>query len=102
METKPGYLRIYFEHHPGDPGRRLAESLIEAGVAQGTFGKGRDVHCPLTSPGRMTDRSYQWYTPGGEPGYHRVADELLDIFLHGSGPAESSHDPLEHPDDAHA
>ncbi|WP_329056204.1 hypothetical protein OG738_21610 [Amycolatopsis sp. NBC_01488] len=64
----------------------LVESLLEAGVAQGTFGRERDVRLSALALFGMTNWSYQWYTPGGEYSYHRVADELLDIFLHGVRP----------------
>ncbi|MGW4589323.1 TetR/AcrR family transcriptional regulator [Amycolatopsis thermoflava] len=99
METKPGYLRVYFEHHREIPEdlqaeskrkrdryQHLVETLIEDGVQRGLFRKDLNVRLTVLTLFGMTNWSYQWYTPGGEYGYHRLADELLKTFLLGVEP----------------
>ncbi|PRX50452.1 TetR family transcriptional regulator [Prauserella shujinwangii] len=99
METKPGYLRVYFEHHREIPEElqaearkkrdrylRLVEMLIEDGVDKGMFRPDLDVRLTALSLFGMTNWSYQWYIPGGKLSYHRVADELLGIFFRGVEP----------------
>lgn len=95
METKPGHLRVYFENHrelptdlqseavrQRDRYEGLVGSLIEEGIRRGIFRKTRVRLTTLALFG-ITNWSYQWYRAGGELGHSAVADQLLDIFLHG-------------------
>lgn len=95
METKPGHLRVYFENHRELPDalqseavhqrdryEGLVESLIEDGIKRGIFRKTRVRLTALALFG-ITNWSYQWYRAGGALDHTAVADQLLDIFLHG-------------------
>ncbi|ASR37391.1 hypothetical protein BAY61_22990 [Prauserella marina] len=100
MDTSPGYLRVFFEHHRDIPEPQrtdiirsrdrylwLVESLITAGIRQGLF-RNVPVRTATLAFFGMTNWSYQWYRPGGELGYLEVADQLLDLYLHGVESAE--------------
>lgn len=104
MDTRPGYLRVFFEHHREipEPLRTeairsrdrylwLVESLIQDGIRRGTFRKIRVRSAALALFG-ITNWTYQWYKPGGELDYHTVADELLDIYLQGLEPRDTPND----------
>lgn len=95
MDTKPGYLRVFFEHHREVPEplrtdairkrdryQYLVESMIQRGIQQGTFRNVRARAATLALFG-ITNWSYQWYRPDGTLSYREVADELLDIYLQG-------------------
>lgn len=102
MDTRPGYLRVFFEHHREIPEplrteairsrdryEWLVESLIQQGIRQGVFRKVRTRAATLALFG-ITNWSYQWYKPGGKQSYLEVADELLDIYLKGLEPRDST------------
>jgi TetR/AcrR family transcriptional regulator, cholesterol catabolism regulator len=95
MDTKPGYLRAFFEHHREIPEplrteairsrdryQWLVESLIQRGIRRGIFRPVRVRLATLMLFG-ITNWSYQWYRPGGELTYREVADELLTMYLTG-------------------
>lgn len=97
MDTKPGYLRVFFEHHREIPEalrietirRRdryqwLVESLIQDGIRQGIF---RDVPVRLATLALfgITNWSYQWYRSTGKLSYQDMAEQLFDIYLQGMG-----------------
>lgn len=102
MDTRPGYLRVFFEHHREIPEplrteatrsrdryQWLVESLIQEGIRQGAFRKVPVRLATLTLFG-ITNWSYQWYHPGGELDYRKIADELLNIFLKGIEPRDQA------------
>jgi TetR/AcrR family transcriptional regulator, cholesterol catabolism regulator len=95
MDSKAGYLRVFFEHHREIPepmrsevGKQrehyleLVEHLIAEGIRIGSF---RDVNIRLTALSLfgMTNWTYQWYRPGGTFGHQAVAEHILDLFLRG-------------------
>jgi TetR/AcrR family transcriptional regulator, cholesterol catabolism regulator len=95
MESKPGFLRVFFEHHREIPDplrgeaerkrdryQRLVESMIADGIRRGVF---RDVPVRMSALALLgiTNWSCQSYQPGGEFDPRRVANELLDLFLRG-------------------
>lgn len=95
MDTQPGYLRVFFEHHREIPEplraeatrsrdryQSLVEGLIEKGIEQGTF-RPVPVRVATLALFGITNWSYQWYRPGGKSSYHEVADDLLNIFVEG-------------------
>ncbi|WP_405927174.1 TetR/AcrR family transcriptional regulator [Streptomyces sp. NBC_00035] len=96
MDTRPGYLRVFFEHHREIPEplrteavrsrdryQWLVESTIKEGIRQGIFREVRVRPATLALFG-ITNWSYQWYQPGGN--YRELADELLDFYLKGLEP----------------
>lgn len=100
MDTKPGYLRAFFEHHreipleirmeatrSRDRYQWLVESLIQQGIREGTFRK-VPVRLVTLSLFGMTNWSYQWYRPGGDLGPDEIADQILDVFLRGIEPRD--------------
>lgn len=102
MDTKPGYLRVFFEHHREIPEplrtkatrsrdryQWLVESLIQDGIRRGTFRK-VPVRVATLALFGITNWSYQWYHPGGDLSYLEIADELLDVFLKGVEPRGAS------------
>lgn len=95
MDTKPGYLRVFFEHHREIPEplrteilrsrdryQWLVESLIQQGIREGKFRKVNARLATLSLFG-ITNWSYQWYDPRGELSYDQMADALLDMYLRG-------------------
>lgn len=102
MDTRPGYLRVFFEHHREIPDalrtetirsrdryQWLVESLIQRGIREGAFRKVPVRTATLALFG-ITNWSYQWYTPGGPLNYLEVADQLLDVYLKGLEPRDAS------------
>jgi AcrR family transcriptional regulator len=98
MDTRPGYLRVFFEHHREIPEplrtdairsrdryQWLVESIIQQGIRQGVFRKVK-VRTATFALFGITNWSYQWYKPGGKQSYLEIADELLDIYLKGIEP----------------
>ena len=95
LETRPGHLRVYFEHHreiPGDEGRVAREKrdrytetvrrLIEDGAAAGEF--------VVEDPGLttfaffgMVNWAYQWYRPGGKLSHQEIARYFWETFMTG-------------------
>lgn len=95
METHPGYLRVYFEHHRELPPevqanarrrrdrfQKLVEDAIEAGVQQGIF-KTASVRLATLAVFGMCNWSYQWYRPGGPMTATETADFLFETFIRG-------------------
>jgi AcrR family transcriptional regulator len=95
METHPGHLRIFFEHHRELPdeykvtirGKRnryrdLISEEIERGVAAGEF---REVDIELTTLAvlGLSNWTYQWLHPGGKHDARAVTDYFCDLLLRG-------------------
>lgn len=107
MDTKPGYLRVFFEHHREIPEplrtdtirkrdryQWLVEALIQDGIRRGHFRKVGVRTAALALFG-ITNWSYQWYKPTGQLSYLEVADELLSIYLKGMEPRDADAAPSE-------
>lgn len=95
MDTKPGHLRVFFEHHREipEPLRRAAkvkrdryQALIELtiadGIEKGLFRK-TDVRLTTLALFGITNWSYQWYKPSGPKQSTQVAEQLFSVFLDG-------------------
>lgn len=95
LETRPGHLRVYFEHHrelPAEEGRTAREKrdrytdtvrrLIEDGAAAGEFVVENAGLTTLAFFG-MCNWAYQWYRPGGELPHHTIALQFWRIFMGG-------------------
>jgi TetR/AcrR family transcriptional regulator, cholesterol catabolism regulator len=88
METHPGHLRIFFEHHrelseeykptiraKRERFRRMVADTLEQGVAAGEF-RPMDVEMTTLAVLGMANWTYQWLRPGGA----RTAAETADEF----------------------
>jgi AcrR family transcriptional regulator len=95
MDTKPGHLRVFFEHHreiPEDLRREakvkrdryqaLIELTIADGIEKGMF-RATDVRLATLALFGITNWSYQWYRPAGPAKSQEVAEHLFDVFLGG-------------------
>jgi TetR/AcrR family transcriptional regulator, cholesterol catabolism regulator len=95
METHPGHLRVFFEHHrelPEDYQRMIrtkrnqfrqhVSDVIRQGIADGEF---RDVDVDLTTLAvlGMSNWTYQWLHPGSPHSVERVTDHFWEIFMRG-------------------
>jgi AcrR family transcriptional regulator len=102
MDTKPGHLKVFFEHHREipEPLRRAAtvkrdryQSLIEhtiaRGIEQGLFRK-TDVRLTTLALFGITNWSYQWYRPSGAKQSHEVAEHLFNVFMRGVSAADGA------------
>jgi AcrR family transcriptional regulator len=95
LETRPGHLRVYFEHHRelhGEEGAlarekrdrytEMVRSVIECGCEAGEF----DAPDPTLSTFAffgMCNWAYQWYQPGGALGHRDIARYLWKTFMNG-------------------
>lgn len=90
-----GYVRAFFEHYRElDPSIRKEISgarqayfktvtdLIADGVAAGAYHTDDVALSALLLLGQV-NWAYQWYRPGLSPPPEKIAEELLDVFLHG-------------------
>ncbi len=88
METHPGHLRIFFEHHRELPDRykgtirakrnrfrTQVSSTIEAGIAAGEF-LDVDVELATLAVLGMANWTYQWLHPGAP----RSAEDVTEFF----------------------
>ncbi|TQN43051.1 TetR family transcriptional regulator [Blastococcus colisei] len=95
MDTKPGHLRVFFEHHREIPEalrreakvkrdryQALIELTIADGIEKGMFRK-TDVRLATLALFGITNWSYQWYRPAGPAKSQEVAQHLFDVFLGG-------------------
>lgn len=95
MDTRPGHLKVYFEHHKELPEalRREAkvkrdrfQALIEETIARGVrTGLFREVDIRMTTLALfgITNWSYQWYRPEGAKRSNEVAQHLFGVFING-------------------
>jgi AcrR family transcriptional regulator len=100
MDTRPGYLKVYFEHHREipQPLRRAAkakrdryQALIELTIARGIetgLFRTMDVRLAALALFGITNWSYQWYRPAGPEKSHQVAEHLFNVFLGGISAGE--------------
>lgn len=95
LQTRPGHLRVYFEHHreiPGDEGRTAREKrdrytdlihrIIEDGAKAGEFDAADPRLSTLAFFG-MCNWAYQWYRPGGELSHREIARYFWRTFMTG-------------------
>lgn len=105
METRPGYLRVYFENQRELPvsfraeataGRRRFEEmvieLIARGMDDGLLRQGSPRIVARAFFG-ITNWTYQWFRPGHADA-DEVAAELFDTFLHGAATEEGTRTPV--------
>ncbi|MEE3852980.1 TetR/AcrR family transcriptional regulator [Gordonia sp. LSe1-13] len=96
LDGRPGYLRVYFEHHRDLDKRsrtRIAKKrdqyfdavrqAIENGNESGEFEVEDPKFATLAFFG-MCNWGYQWYRPGGPETAVEVADHLWRVFLTGA------------------
>lgn len=95
MDTRPGHLKVYFEHHKELPEalRReakvkrdrfqvLIEETIARGIRSGLF-RELDIRMTTLALFGITNWSYQWYRPEGTKRSQEVAQHLFDVFING-------------------
>jgi hypothetical protein len=95
METHPGHLRIFFEHHRELPEkyqemirvkrgqfRQYVTDVISDGIARGEF---RDVDVELTVLAVLgvSNWTYQWLHPGGRHTAKQVTDHFWELIMRG-------------------
>lgn len=95
MDTRPGHLKVYFEHHkelPEDLRREAKvkrdrfQALIEETIARGIRGglfRELDIRMTTLALFGITNWSYQWYRPEGAKRSQEVAQHLFDVFIKG-------------------
>jgi TetR/AcrR family transcriptional regulator, cholesterol catabolism regulator len=95
LETRPGHLRVYFEHHrelQGEGSQQtrdkrdhytaLVRTVIEQGQEAGEF-EAPDATLSTFAFFGMTNWAYQWYRPGGALGHREIARYLWKTFMNG-------------------
>lgn len=95
METHPGHVRAFFEHHrelPEDARvyalrqralyREQVERWITEGIASGDFRSVDARLCSLAIFG-MVNWSYQWYRPHGPSSREEIVNSFMDLILNG-------------------
>lgn len=95
MDTRPGHLKVYFEHHKELPEalrreakvkrdrfQALIEETIARGVRSGLF-RELDIRMTTLALFGITNWSYQWYRPEGAKRSQEVAQHLFDVFING-------------------
>lgn len=96
LEDRPGYLRVYFEHHRDlDPRSRSrirkkrdeywanVRRVIERGNESGEFNVSNPTLASMAFFG-MCNWGYQWYRPGGSRSASEIGDYVCSIFLAGA------------------
>lgn len=95
MDTRPGHLKVYFEHHKELPAalrreakvkrdrfQALIEETIDRGIQTGVF-RQLDIRMTTLALFGITNWSYQWYRPEGAQRSNEVAQHLFDLFMNG-------------------
>lgn len=95
LESKPGYLRVFFENHRELPPREhsrarklrdeyytLVKSVLDRGADEGVF-RIEDTSLTALAFFGMCNWAYQWYRPGGSVAPSDIADSLVRSFLDG-------------------
>jgi AcrR family transcriptional regulator len=95
MQTHPGHVRAFFEHHRELPPERrsevlvkrnaymeVVESTIRRGIEQGDI---REVNVPMTALAvfGMCNWAYQWFRPNGSLSTQEIARMFWDLVLEG-------------------
>lgn len=95
METHPGHLRVFFEHHRELPAdykaairdkrnryRDMVGAEVEQGIAAGEF---REVDVELTTLAvlGMCNWTYQWLYPGGRHDAAAVTEHFWQLVMRG-------------------
>ena len=95
LDSEPGHLRVYFEHHREIPAKyqatsrakrdeyfRTVRDLIAAGVEAGTF-KTEDPEMTTFALFGMCNWAYQWYHRGGKLSPERIGEIFWRIMASG-------------------
>jgi AcrR family transcriptional regulator len=95
METHPGHLRIFFEHHRELPDkhqsiirtkrnqfRNHVSDVLRQGIEDGEF---RDIDVDLTTLAVLgvSNWTYQWLHPSGAHEVEQVIDHFWDLIMRG-------------------
>ncbi|MFC9978386.1 TetR/AcrR family transcriptional regulator [Gordonia sp. NPDC127522] len=96
LDQRPGYLRVYFEHHRDLDSRARSRSnkkrdkyfdgvrtAIERGNASGEFALEDSTLATMAFFG-MCNWGYQWYRPGGPQTAEEVARQVWSVFMGGA------------------
>jgi AcrR family transcriptional regulator len=101
MQTRPGHMRVFFEHYRELPEEQrevirikrdefqdILQSVLADGIRQGDF---REFDVKLTSFEIFGACiwAYQWYVPGGRLLPHEIARQFWNNFIHGIGSPSS-------------
>lgn len=95
LDTAPGHLRVYFEHHREIPEMyqatsrakrdeyfRTVRELIAAGVKAGDF-KVENVEMATFALFGMCNWAYQWYRPGGKLTANQIGEMFWRMYASG-------------------
>lgn len=95
LDDRPGYLRVYFEHHRDLDARARSRirkkrdeywanvrRTIERGNESGEFKVSNPTLASMAFFG-MCNWGYQWYRPGGSRSAKEIGDYVCSIFLAG-------------------
>jgi AcrR family transcriptional regulator len=97
MQTHPGHVRAFFEHHRELPAQRrddvrakrdaymgIVEATIRRGIEEGDV---REVNVPMTALAvfGMCNWAYQWFRPGGPLSTREIAELFWDLVTNGVG-----------------
>jgi TetR/AcrR family transcriptional regulator, cholesterol catabolism regulator len=95
MDTHPGYLRVFFEHHRDIPDEyaeqaqakreeyfTLVRGVVEDGIERGVFATDDPGLTSMALHG-MANWAYQWYRPGGTMTSREIAGHLWSSLVFG-------------------
>lgn len=103
MQTHPGHVRAFFEHHRELPPERrdemrakrdaymqVVESTIRRGIEQGDV---RQVNVSMTALAvfGICNWAYQWYQPAGALSTRAIAEMFWDLVISGLAPRAEAH-----------
>ena len=96
VETLPGHVRVFFEHHRELPAARHDEimakreryhqhtvDVIGRGIEDGSFRADLDPQLSALAIFGACNWAYQWYTRSGELGGREIAQRFWDLFMRG-------------------
>jgi len=105
VETLPGHVRVFFEHHRELPDERHDEimakreryhehavEVIRGGIADGSLRADLDPQLSALAIFGACNWAYQWYVRSGELGGREIAQRFWDLFMRGmlEAPAASA------------
>lgn len=95
LEDRPGYLRVYFEHHRDLDARAKSRStkkrdayydnvrqVLERGNASGELKVSNPTLAAMAFFG-MCNWGYQWYRPGGSRSAREIGEYVCSLFIAG-------------------
>lgn len=96
VETLPGHVRVFFEHHRELPDDRHEEimakraryhdhavEVIRSGIADGSFRSDLDPQLAALAIFGACNWAYQWYARSGELRGREIAQRFWDLFMRG-------------------